>query len=142
MTTIKSAPNGAINQLSHSLTQIIHAFAETEEDARIFITKWDIKDRFWRLDAEDGTKWNFVYVLPQHPGQPCYLVVVVPTSLQMRWVELPPFFCVASKMARDVAQGYCKMTLGTLPPHKFTHHVVGKQAYDELLEWDDLGNFF
>jgi hypothetical protein len=48
---IKTAPKGAIDQLGHSLTRIIHAFAETEEDARIFMAKWDIKDKFWRLDA-------------------------------------------------------------------------------------------
>ncbi len=55
-TTIKTAPKGAIDQLGHSLTRIIHAFAEAEEDARIFMAKWDINDRFWRLDAEDGAK--------------------------------------------------------------------------------------
>jgi hypothetical protein len=97
-TTVKNAPQGTIDQLGHSLTQIIHAFVKAEEDARIFMAKWDIKDGFWRLDAEDGAKWNFAYVLPQHPaGQPCYLVV--PTSLQMGWVESPPFFCAASEMA-------------------------------------------
>jgi hypothetical protein len=67
-TSIKNPPKGTIDQLSHSLTRIIHAFAEAEEDARIFMAKWDIKDGFWRLDMEDGTEWNFVYVLPQHPG--------------------------------------------------------------------------
>jgi hypothetical protein len=36
-TTVKTAPKGAIDQLGHSLTRIIHAFAETEEDARIFM---------------------------------------------------------------------------------------------------------
>ncbi len=113
-TTIKTAPKGAIDQLGHSLTQIIHAFAEANEDARIFIAKWDIKDGFWRLEMEDGAEWNYAYILPQHPGQPCYLVV--PTSLQMGWVESPPFFCVASETARDVAQDYCKTTIGTLAP--------------------------
>ena len=64
VTTIKTAPKGAINQLGHSLTRIILAFAETEEDAHIFMAKWDIKDGFWRLDAEDDAEWNFSYVLP------------------------------------------------------------------------------
>jgi hypothetical protein len=89
-TTIKTAPKGAIDQLGHSLTRIIHAFVEAKEDAHIFMAKWDIKDRFWRLDAEDGAEWNFAYVLPQHPGQPCYLAIH--TSLQMGWMESPPFF--------------------------------------------------
>jgi len=55
-TTVKTAPKGAIHQLGHSLTRIIHAFAEAEEDACIFMAKWDMKDGFWRLGAEDGAK--------------------------------------------------------------------------------------
>ncbi len=36
-TMVKTAPQGAIDQLGHSLSRIIHAFAETEDDARIFM---------------------------------------------------------------------------------------------------------
>jgi hypothetical protein len=139
-TTVKTAPKGAIDQLGHSLARIIHAFAETKDDARIFMAKWDIKDGFWRLNAEDGAEWNFAYVLPQNPGQPIYLVV--PTSLQMGWVESPPFFCAVSETARDVVQDYCKTKLGSLPPHKFTHYVIGNKAYDELPEQDENGKPF
>ena len=139
-TTIQTAPKGAIDQLGHSLTHGIHAFVEAEEEARIFMAIWDIKDGFWRLDAEDGAKWNFSYVLPQHPGQPCYLVV--PTSLQMGWVESPIFFCAASETARDVGQDYCETKIGTLPPHKFTNYVISNQAYEYLPERDDLVMIF
>ena len=38
-TTKKTAPKDAINQLGHSITRIIHACAEAEEDARIFTAK-------------------------------------------------------------------------------------------------------
>ena len=41
-TTVKTAPKGAIDQLGHSLSRIIHAFAETKDDAVIFMAKWDI----------------------------------------------------------------------------------------------------
>jgi hypothetical protein len=139
-TMIKTASKGAIDQLGHSLTCIIHAFAESEEATHIFMAKWDIKDGFWRLDAEDGAEWNFSYVLPQHTGQPCYLVV--PTSLQVGWVESPPFFCAALEMAKDVAQDYCETKMGTLPPHKFTNYVIGNQAYKDLPKRDKLDNIF
>jgi hypothetical protein len=129
-----------MDQLGHALTQIIHAFAEVEDDARIFMAKWDIKDGFWQMDAEEGAEWNFSYVLPQHPGQPSYLLV--PTLLQMGWVESPPFFCAASEMARNVAQDYCETKRGTLPDHKFTNYVIGNKAYDELLEKYDKENSF
>ena len=50
-TTEKFAPRGAINQLGHSLKQIIHVFAKVEKDAKILMAKWDIQDRFWRLNC-------------------------------------------------------------------------------------------
>jgi len=60
----KTAPSGAIDQLGHSLMCIIHAFAQAEEVAKIFMAKWDIKYEFWRLDCEEGEEWIFCYVLP------------------------------------------------------------------------------
>ena len=38
-TTVKSAPQGAIDQLGECLTRIIHAFAETDDEAKIFMAK-------------------------------------------------------------------------------------------------------
>ena len=38
-TRVKTAPKGAIDQLGHLLSRIIHAFAEMEDDARIFMAK-------------------------------------------------------------------------------------------------------
>ncbi len=62
-----------IDQLGrHSLTHIIHAFAETSNDAQIFMAKWDIKECFWCLDTKEGAKGNFAFVLPQCPGQHGY----------------------------------------------------------------------
>ncbi len=40
-----------------------------------------------------------------------------------------------------MAQDYCETAIGTLPRHKFTHYVIGNQAYNELPEWTDLFNF-
>ncbi len=88
---------------------------------------------------EEGAEWNFSYV-PRHPGEPIYLVV--PTSLQMGWVESPSFFCTALETARDVAQDYYETKLGTLPPHKFTTYVIGNQDYEDLPERDELIKFF
>ena len=105
----KTAPAGAVSQLGHALSRIIHVFAEAPEDAKVFMAKWDIKDGFWRLVCEEGEEWNFAYVLPQPGGEPVRLVV--PTSLQMGWVESPAYFCAASKTGRDVA------TLGKNPWH-------------------------
>ena len=97
--TTLHAPRGAIDQLGHALSRIIHTFAEAEPDAAIFMAKFDIKDGFWRLDCAAGEEWNFAYVMPQPPGKPVKLVI--PNSLQMGWVESPVYFCVASKTPRQ-----------------------------------------
>ena len=61
-TSVKTAPAGAIDQMGHALSRLIHAFAHAPEDAKIFAAKWDIKDGFWRLDCQEGEEWNFAYM--------------------------------------------------------------------------------
>eukprot|EP00986_Skeletonema_menzelii_P004917 scaffold1721_cov105-Skeletonema_menzelii.AAC.2 len=129
-TSEKCAPQAACEQLGHVLNRIIHAFAEAAEDAKIFMAKFDIKDGFWRLDCAVGEEWNFAYVMPQEEGQPIRLVV--PTSLQMGWIESPPFFCTASETGRDVAEDYVETPVGSLPEHKFEKYTVGGDAYNNL----------
>ena len=111
-TSEKTAPKGAKNQLGHSLVRMIHVFAQADEDAKIFMAKWDIKDGFWRLDCASGEEWNFAYVLPQADEMP--IMLVVPTLLQMGWIESPPYFCAAAETGRDVAQDYIETAIGTL----------------------------
>ena len=113
----KWAPRGAINQLGHSLKQIIHAFAKVDNDAVILMAKWDIQDGFWRLNCRQGEEWILSYVWPQEPDEPRRLVV--PSLLQMGWVESAPYFCTASKTARDIAVKYIETKIGSLPEHKF-----------------------
>jgi hypothetical protein len=121
-TTVKSAPKGEIDQIEECLSQIVHAFAEASEDAKIFMAKWDFKDGFWRMDCREGEEWNFLYVLPQLEGSP--IMIVVPTSLQMGWIESPPYFCAATETARDIANEYTDMPVGSLPEHKFINYTV------------------
>ena len=131
-TTEKTAPQAAIDQLGHSLQRIIHAFAHAPDDAKIFMAKWDIKDGFWRLNCQAGEEWNFAYVLPQEHDKPTTLVI--PTSLQMGWIESPPYFCAASETARDIAEQYSNTQIGSLPPHKAEEYVTGSSSYAMLPE--------
>jgi hypothetical protein len=130
-TSVKTAPQGAINQLGHSLGRIIHAFASTSPDEKIMMAKWDIKDGFWRLQCEEGQEWNFAYVLPRLDGPSTELVI--PTSLQMGWIESPPYFCAASETARDVAECYIEMPVGSITDHKFLQHTTSSAPYNTFL---------
>jgi hypothetical protein len=130
--TTKTAPKAAIDQIGHVLPRIIHAFASVKEDeAKIFMAKWDIKDGFWRLDCEVGEEWNFCYVLPSSFGSDD-IVLVVPTSLQMGWIESPPYFCAASETARDVAALYAERPLDGQHSHAFLHHTQTHEDYKAL----------
>ena len=130
-TTTKTAPKGAIDQIGHVLPRIIHAFASVEEDAKIFMAKWDIKDGFWRLDCKAGEEWNFAYVLPSSFGSDD-IQLVVPTSLQMGWIESPPYFCAASETARDVAAMYAEQALDSTASHPSLPHTKTHDDYKRL----------
>ena len=45
--------------------------------------------------------------------------MIVPTSLQMRWIESPHYICTVSETGRDVSEQYIKDTVGSLSQHKF-----------------------
>jgi hypothetical protein len=139
-TTEKTAPAGAIDQLGECLSRVIHAFAEADEDAKIFTAKWDIKDGFWRMDCAEGEEWNFAYVLPQEDGKP--ITLIVPTSLQMGWVESPPYFCAATETSRDISTEYIETLVNSIPRHKFKKHVVEAPEYITLPEMGNESNGF
>ena len=128
--TVKLAPQGALDQSGHALSRIVHAFAKAEDDVKIFMAKWDIKDGFWRMDCAEGEEYNFAYVPPQEDGKP--VTLVVPTSLQMSWVESPPYFCAMTETVRDITATYSNTPIGRLPPHKFVRHVRGDAALAAL----------
>ncbi len=72
------------------------------------------------------------YVLPQEEGKPIKLVV--PTSLQMGWVQSPPYFCTAMETSCDISTEYCETAVNLLPHHKFEKYFVGATEYTNLLE--------
>ncbi len=131
-TTKKTAPAGAINQIGECLSRVFHTFAEADDDAKIFMAKWDIKDGFWQTDCAVGEEWNFAYVLPQEEGKP--ITFMVPTSLQMGWVKSPPYFCAAMETLRDISTEYSETAVNLLPHHKFEKYVVGATEYADLPE--------
>ena len=48
----KKATGGAIDHIGHVQLHLIHAFAEAPDCENILQEKWDIKDRFWRIDCK------------------------------------------------------------------------------------------
>jgi hypothetical protein len=92
--------------------------------------KWDLKDRFWQMDCEEGEEYNFACVLPQVNSEPITFIVLI--YLQMGWVESPPYFCTAAETVRNVASDYCNTPVGSLTPHKFIKYGRGDIDFDVL----------
>ena len=126
----KTAPRRAIDQIGSVLQRIVYCMATAPEGKKIYAAKWDVKDGFWRMSCEKGAEWNFAYVLPQEDGKPPKLVI--PTSLQMGWLESPPYFGAASETARDVGEVYAQTAVGSLPRHKFEPYTKTKEEYKQL----------
>jgi len=61
-------------------------------------------------------------------------MLVVPTSLQMGWVESPPYFCTATETARDITTEYTNMPVGAIPEHKFSRYTVDGESYADRPE--------
>ena len=59
---------------------------------------------------------------------------MIPTSLQLGWVESPPYFCVATETVRYVATKYIEMPVRSLPQHKFEKYTVGNKDYTTMPE--------
>ena len=77
---------------------------------------------------------EFCFFLPQKPGIPKKLVV--PTSLQMGWIESPPYFCTVSETGRDVAEQYIDTPVGSLAEHKFVELTEVNSEIAELKDKD------
>ena len=129
-TTVATAPAEAMDQIGGALPRIIAAMAEAGEEEVIFYAKWDIKDGFWRMVCEEGAEYNFAYVLPQERGEEP--MIVIPTSLQMGWVNSPPYFGAATETARDIADEYAQAPIGSLTPHKFLPLTQTSSVYNML----------
>jgi hypothetical protein len=84
------------------------------------------------MDCAAGEEWNFAYVLPQEEGKP--IMLVVPTSLQMRWVKSPPYYCAAMETSGDLSTEYSATAVNSLPRHKFKKYFVGATEYADLPE--------
>jgi len=118
--TRKQAPTAAMRQLGKVLPQLIAAMAAAApQHGPIFFAKLDITDEFWRMVVSKDNAWNFCYVLPGPALEP--IQIIVPTSLEMGWCELPAFFCTATETVRNITQELIEQPITPLPEHLLEH---------------------
>lgn len=110
------APQHAMYELGNVIPRIIWEMAKAPEyGIPLLFTKIDLKDGYWRMVVDEDDAWNFAYVLPKLDDNK-ETQLVIPDALQMGWSESPPFFCVATETARDIADNYFTAD-NNLPAH-------------------------
>ena len=66
------------------------------------MAKWDIKMVSGASIVKPAR--NGILVMFYQTSWGDSMELVIPNLLEMGWIKSPPYFCVASKMARDVAK--------------------------------------
>jgi hypothetical protein len=104
------AKQDAMFEQGNVIPRIIWTMAPSKDTTTSFISsKVDLEDGYWRMAVDKADAWNLTYVLPGvGPHDPIQLVI--PDALQMGWSESPPFFCAATKIARDIIATKCTTT--------------------------------
>ena len=100
--TTALSPKPPAQELGRVLPRIFDFMAAVPPEESIMFRKIDLSDGFWRMRVPASDRWNFAYVLPQPPGE--LLRLVIPSALQIGWIESPGCFCAATKTTRDVIQ--------------------------------------
>ena len=101
-TTSKTGPEAPVKEIGKVLHRLLYFMKMTRAGLWIYISKLDISGRFWKIVVRPEDSYNFAYVLPQSPGQP--IRIVVPSALQMGWVESPLYLCTVTECAQDLTQ--------------------------------------
>jgi hypothetical protein len=100
--TVLQAPSQSVKEIGKVLPRLLQFMHDTDPGLHILFSKLNISDGFWRLIVRCADSFNFAYVLPQLAGEPTR--IVVPSAVQMGWVESPTLFCTVTESARDVTQ--------------------------------------
>jgi hypothetical protein len=100
--TILAALPEAVKEIRKVFPRLLQYMRDTSEGLHILFSKLDISNGFWHLVEREADNFNFAYVLLQRAGEP--VRIVVPSAVQMGWVESPPLFCAVTESAQDLTQ--------------------------------------
>lgn len=93
-TTAKKSPEAAVRDLENVLLRLLRFLQESPKEIPVLLSKLDLAGGFWRMKVPEMHRYNFAYVLPDLPGKPT--CIVVPSTFQMGWAQLPAYICTAT----------------------------------------------
>ena len=103
--------------------------AKTPEGQEILLSKVDLSDGFWRIIVQEEARWNFCNVMPDPPGDPIH--IVLPSALQMGWMERSQYFCTATKRGRDFLRWLIDQKIDC-PPHPLEKFMLPADLVDTM----------
>jgi hypothetical protein len=83
----------------------------------VYLSKYDVKDGFYRIHLRPEHGVKLAIVLPPYDGLPP--LIAIPFVLTMGWKNSPPTFCAFSETACDVANA--RLYKRHAPPHRLEH---------------------
>jgi hypothetical protein len=112
--TIQHAPPEAM-QFGRALDRLITTIRHADPaHGPVHMIKVDIADGFYRVGLVPDHAPGLAVILPKNPQEE--QLIAIPFVLPMGWVESPPFFCIATETATDLANARKHRT--TAPAHR------------------------
>jgi hypothetical protein len=105
--------------------------ASTPAGQEILLSKNDLSDRFWRIIVEQTSRWNFCYLMPDPPGS--QIRIVIPSALQMGWMESSPYFCTVTETEREFIQWLADQKIDC-PPHPLKKYMLPQDLVSTIGE--------
>jgi hypothetical protein len=97
-----AAPPPEAMQFGATLGRILHSTRHANPAfGPTYLSKYDIKDGFYRMFLRANDCPRLAIILPVYPGKE--QLVAIPMACTMGWVESPPTFCTMSETVVDLA---------------------------------------
>ena len=134
-TTTPAEDQAAVKRLGQAAKALLGFMHDADPMWEVLWQKVDLSDGFWRMVVEAGKEMNFVFQMPARPGD-TERYFVVPSSLQMGWMNSPPYFCAGTESTRKMALRVMALTVdsGIAEPHRFEEKCLSAQAKTEPAE--------
>jgi hypothetical protein len=118
---------GALHRICH---QVRHA---NPRFGPVHLGKYDIKDGFYCLFLNALDCLRLAIIMPRYEGEE-QLVVAIPMSCTMGWVQSPPTFCAMSETVANLAN----KRMATSPSAAEPHHLKTLASHMDRAPGDSL----
>ena len=115
-------------QFGGTLHRILHAVRHADPAlGAVFLSKYDIKDGFYRLFLQADDAPMLAVTLPHFEGEEP--LIAIPLVLTMGWAQSPSTFTAMSETICDIAND--QTYKHHVPPHRLEKHCVSQDEWNQ-----------